>query len=65
MFLIMEKTFGLFPYISTPTLYILADSIPMPTTDRASIAIEIMISYAGTVLIDILVNIAIGEVNGI
>ena len=60
----MVKTLGLFPYISTPTRYILAESIAMPITERVSIEIEIMISYAGTVLIAIRVNIAIGDVNG-
>ena len=37
----------------------------MPTVDPMRIAIEIAISYHATVLIQILVNIAIGEVNGI
>ena len=37
----------------------------MPTVEPTSIAIEIAISYHATVLIQILVNIAIGEVNGI
>ena len=36
----------------------------MPTVDPMRIAIEIAISYHATVLIQILVNIAIGEVNG-
>ena len=37
----------------------------MPTVEPIRIAIEIEISYQVTVLIQILVNIAIGEVNGI
>ena len=37
----------------------------MPTVEPIRIAIEIKISYQATVLIQILVNIAIGEVNGI
>ena len=60
----MEITLGLFPYISTPTLYIFAESMPTPITESTSIAIEIAISYIGTLLIAILVNIAKGEVNG-
>ena len=39
--------------------------MPMPTVEPIRIAIEIKISYQATVLIQILVNIAIGEVNGI
>ena len=37
----------------------------MPTVEPIRIAIEMKISYQATVLIQILVNIAIGEVNGI
>ena len=37
----------------------------MPTVDPMRIAIEIAISYQATVLMQSLVNIAIGEVNGI
>ena len=37
----------------------------MPTVEPMRIAIEAAISYHATVLIQILVNIAIGEVNGI
>ena len=37
----------------------------MPTVDAMSIAIDTAISYQATVLMQILVNIAIGEVNGI
>ena len=36
----------------------------MPITLAARITTEMIISYGGTVLIAILVNIAIGEVNG-
>ena len=39
--------------------------MPIPTVEPIRIAIEIKISYQATVLIQILVNIAIGEVNGI
>ena len=52
------------PYISTPARYIFAASAPIPITEPIRIEIEIMISYQATVLIAILVNIAIGEVNG-
>ena len=37
----------------------------MPTVEPIKIIIEMKISYQATVLIQILVNIAIGEVNGI
>lgn len=37
----------------------------MPTTEPIKIIMEMKISYHATVLIQILVNIAIGEVNGI
>ena len=37
----------------------------MPTVEPIRIAMEMKISYQATVLIQILVNIAIGEVNGI
>ena len=37
----------------------------MPTVEPMRITIEMAISYHATVLIQILVNIAIGEVNGI
>ena len=37
----------------------------MPTVEPIKMIIEIKISYQATVLIQILVNIAIGEVNGI
>ena len=37
----------------------------MPTVEPIKIAMEMKISYQATVLIQILVNIAIGEVNGI
>ena len=39
--------------------------MPIPTVEPIKIIIEIKISYQATVLIQILVNIAIGEVNGI
>ena len=39
--------------------------MPIPTVEPIRIAIEMKISYQATVLIQILVNIAIGEVNGI
>ena len=39
--------------------------MPMPTVEPIRIAIEMKISYQATVLIQIRVNIAIGEVNGI
>ena len=39
--------------------------MPMPTVEPIRIAMEMKISYQATVLIQILVNIAIGEVNGI
>ena len=57
--------FGGVPYKSTPTRYIFADRIPTPTVEPISTAMEIAISYQATVLIQIRVNIAIGEVNGI
>ena len=37
----------------------------MPTVEPIKIIMEMKISYQATVLIQILVNIAIGEVNGI
>ena len=39
--------------------------MPMPTVEPIKMIIEMKISYQATVLIQILVNIAIGEVNGI
>ena len=39
--------------------------MPIPTVEPIKMIIEIKISYQATVLIQILVNIAIGEVNGI
>ena len=45
--------------------YIFADRTPSPTVEPTRITMEIAISYQATVLIHILVNIAIGEVNGI
>ena len=62
---IIVPNFGGIPYRSTPTRYIFAERIPTPTVEPISIVTEIAISYQATVLIQILVNIAIGEVNGI
>ena len=39
--------------------------MPMPTVEPIKMIIEMKISYQATVLMQILVNIAIGEVNGI
>lgn len=39
--------------------------MPIPTVEPIKMIIEMKISYQATVLIQILVNIAIGEVNGI
>ena len=39
--------------------------MPMPTVEPIKMIMEMKISYQATVLIQILVNIAIGEVNGI
>ena len=61
----MLPILGEVPYIRTPTRYIFAESTPIPKVDATKMPIEIAISYQGTVLIAILVNIAIGEVKGI
>ena len=60
----MKRRFGLFPYSNTPIRYILAESTPTPTTEPIKIKMDAVISYHGTVLMAILVNIAMGEVNG-
>ena len=56
---------GVVPYIKTPVRYIFAEITPTPIVDTIRIAIEIAVSYHGTVLMAILVNIDIGDVNGI
>jgi len=63
--LMIADIFGGVPYIKTPTRYILAEIKPIPIVETIRTAMEITISYQGTVLIAILVNIAIGEINGI
>ena len=63
--LIMLPILGVVPYISTPTRYIFAERTPTPTVEPIRMAMEMAISYHGTVLMAILVNIDIGEVNGI
>ena len=45
--------------------YTLAEMNPMPMVEPIKMQIEITISYHATVLKQILVNIAMGEVNGI
>jgi len=60
----IEDILGVVPYIKTPTRYILAERKPIPIVDPIRIAMEIAISYQDTVLIAILVNIDIGEING-
>ena len=53
------------PYSRMPIRYIFAASAPIPTVEATRIPIDIAISYQATELMAILVNIAIGEVNGI
>ena len=60
----MADTLGVVPYIKTPARYIFAERKPIPIVEPMRIAMEIAISYQGTVLIAILVNIAIGEIKG-